>query len=302
MSGPIARPVLNYLSCFTGIGGIDLGFDRAGMRCVGQIEIDQHARRVLDHHWPEVPKHDDITTAIDSGWADDIRRAAGRIDVVVGGAPCQDLSIAGKRAGFDGERSVLVLDMVALAAHVGARWLVYENVPGLLTSRGGDDMAVLLHALASAGYSHIEWRVVDSQHFGVPQRRRRVLLVAGTRTPGGRAVLVEPEGGIGNPAPRRQEGGDAAGSPTGGTGAGGGTGAIAVTERESDVLGWRSPLRLSGRVHAEQGPDDAGEATLPCGPHPVAPVVGTLNPGAHPGSYNGQDAYSGLLIPVRLRR
>lgn len=212
---------LNFISCFAGIGGADLGFEAAGMRCVGQVEIDPHASAVLAHHWKDTPRHGDITTAISSGWADYVRRSAGgRIDVVVGGAPCQDLSVAGKRAGFDGERSVLVLDMVALAAHVDARWLVYENVPGLLTSRGGDDMAVLLQALASAGYSHIEWRVVDSQHFGVPQRRKRIFLVAGTSSPRGRAVLVEPEGMSWHPPALGATRADAPGRVEGGAGAG----------------------------------------------------------------------------------
>ena len=209
---------LTYLSCFSGIGGADLGFDRAGMRCVGQIEIDPYARRVLDTHWPEVPKHDDIRTAV--AWATDLG-LAGRVDVVVGGAPCQDLSVAGKRAGLAGERSRLVLDMVALAEAVKARWIVYENVPGLLTSNQGRDLGYLIAVLADAGYPHIEWRVVDSQHFGVPQRRRRIFLVASTASPRGRAVLVEPEGMSWHPPALFTAGADAAAGVEDGAGAGG---------------------------------------------------------------------------------
>ncbi len=189
---------LTYLSCFSGIGGLDLGFDRAGMTCVGQVEIDKRARQVLAQHWPDVPKHDDITTAKE--WASE-RGLVGRVDVVAGGAPCQDLSVAGKREGFEGSRSVLVLEMVALAAHVQADWIVYENVPGLLSSNQGRDLGVLILALADAGFPYVEWRVLDSRYFGVAQRRRRVFLIAGTADPRRSPVLLEREGSRGDSAP-----------------------------------------------------------------------------------------------------
>jgi len=189
---------LTYLSTFSGIGGLDLGFDRAGMTCLGQVEIDKRAREVLAQHWPDVAKHDDITTAKE--WASE-RGLVGRVDVVAGGAPCQDLSVAGKREGFDGSRSVLVLEMVALAAHVQADWIVYENVPGLLSSNQGRDLGVLILALADAGFPYVEWRVLDSRHFGVAQRRRRVFLVGGTADPRRSPVLLEREGSGGHPAP-----------------------------------------------------------------------------------------------------
>ena len=126
---------MRYLSTFSGIGGMDLGLDRAGHECVGQVEIDKKARAVLERHWPDVPKHDDIRTAKE--WASDIG-LVGRVDLVCGGAPCQDLSVAGARAGFTGERSVLVLDMVALAAHLGAGWILYENVPASKVPTGDE--------------------------------------------------------------------------------------------------------------------------------------------------------------------
>jgi DNA (cytosine-5)-methyltransferase 1 len=168
---------MNFLSTFTGVGGFDRGFENAGMTCIGMCELDPHAMTVLNHHWKDVPKHDDITTAISSGWADQF---IGRTDVLIGGAPCQDLSKAGKRQGFQGERSVLFFDMVELASYVGANYIVYENVPGILTSTEGRDFGAVIHALAEAGFSHIEWRTLDSQQFGVPQRRKRVFLVAAT--------------------------------------------------------------------------------------------------------------------------
>jgi DNA (cytosine-5)-methyltransferase 1 len=209
---------MTYLSTFTGIGGMDLGFDRAGMRCLGMCEIDPAARSVLDRHWPEVPKHDDITTAIDSGWADQF---IGRVDVLIGGAPCQDLSIAGKRAGYgDGDRSVLYFDQIDLAQYVQARWVVYENVPGLLTSAGGYDYAAALHYMAEAGYPHVEWRVLDSAHFGVPQRRKRVFTLGCSGDLGGREVLTEPEGLQWHPRPVVPSAARPAGDAEGGAGVG----------------------------------------------------------------------------------
>ena len=204
---------LTYLSTFSGIGGLDLGLDRAGMTCVGQVEIDKHARSVLDRHWPDVPKHDDITTAKE--WASDLG-LVGRVDVVCGGAPCQDLSVAGKRQGFAGERSVLVLHMVALAAHVQADWIIYENVPGLLSSNQGRDLGVLILALADAGFPYVEWRTLDSRYFGVAQRRRRVFLVAGTADPRRAPVLLEREGSEWRVAQGQQAGPVAAAGTRGG--------------------------------------------------------------------------------------
>jgi DNA (cytosine-5)-methyltransferase 1 len=210
-----SRGAMRYLSTFSGVGGMDLGLDRAGMTCVGQVEIDAKARGILARHWPDVPRHDDIRTAKE--WASDVG-LVGRVDLVCGGAPCQDLSVAGTRAGFAGERSVLVLDMVALAAHVGARWIVYENVPGLLSSNSGRDLAALLHSLADSGFHYVEWRTVDAQHFGVPQRRRRVFLVAGTAAPRRGPVLLEREGREWRPSAGQQARAFTAAGTAGGTG------------------------------------------------------------------------------------
>lgn len=244
---------MKFVSLFSGVGGSDIGFELAGWECVGQVEIDKHCVKILDRHWPNVPKHDDIQTA--RKWADE-RELVGAVDVVVGGAPCQDLSIAGKRAGFEGHRSRLVLDMVDFAAYVGSEWIVYENVPGLLTSQKGDDFEALLGALADAGYGHIEWRVLDSQFFGVPQRRRRVFLVARSSSVGGGEVLSEREGLLWHPPQIKGSWQATAASAAGGAGVG-----------------------------SRHVPVD-GE------------VSGTFTQGAHPGGYNGQDAYSNLLIRV----
>ena len=299
---------MRYLSTFSGVGGMDLGFDQAGMTCVGQVEIDTKARAILQRHWPDVPKHDDITTAKE--WASDIG-LIGRVDAVCGGAPCQDLSVAGKRAGFAGERSVLVLDMVTLAAHVGARWIVYENVPGLLSSNGGRDLAALLYHLADSGFHYVEWRTLDSQHFGVAQRRRRVFLVAGTARPSRTPILLEREGSVGDSQEGEPSRSDSAGTVGAGAASGrvvnaltanglGGGGPDDNLAQAGHVVGGGSALGVvqfhaAGGVHGDDG--DRG---------PVRPrhgitgrdVVGTLSGGAHPGGLNGQDAYTGQLVVV----
>ena len=196
---------MRFVSLFAGVGGFDLGLERAGHECIAQVEIDKHCRTVLDKHWPDVPKHDDVRTAIE--FADTIG-LVGRTDLVCGGFPCQDVSVAGKRAGLAGERSGLFWDALAFATHVQAKWILLENVPGLLTSNQGRDFGTVALALGDAGFDYFEWRVLDSQFFGVPQRRRRVFIIAGTAIPDGRPLLVEREGREWNPhaftTPREQ--------------------------------------------------------------------------------------------------
>ncbi len=194
---------MRFVSLFAGVGGFDLGLERSGHTCVGQVEIDKHAQSVLARHWPDVPKHDDVTTAID--WADEIG-LTGNVDLVAGGFPCQDLSVAGKRAGLAGKRSGLFYDALAFAQAVKAKTILLENVPGLLSSNQGRDFGVLLTELADAGYSNIEWRVLNSQFFGVAQRRRRVFIVASIGTEPFRTILAECESSAGNLEEGNQEG------------------------------------------------------------------------------------------------
>jgi DNA (cytosine-5)-methyltransferase 1 len=193
---------MRFVSLFAGVGGFDLGLERSGHTCVGQVEIDKHAQSVLTRHWPDVPKHDDVTTAID--WADEIG-LTGNVDLVAGGFPCQDLSVAGKRAGLDGKRSGLFYDALAFAKAVKAKTILLENVPGLLSSNQGRDFGVLLTELADAGYSNIEWRVLNSQFFGVAQRRRRVFIVASVGTEPFRTILAEYESSAGDLETGNQE-------------------------------------------------------------------------------------------------
>ena len=204
---------MRFVSLFAGVGGFDLGLELAGHECIGQVEIDKHCQQVLAKHWPDVPRHDDVRTAID--WANRVG-LVGRTDLVCGGFPCQDVSVAGRRAGLAGERTGLFWDALAFATHVKARWILLENVPGLLTSNQGRDFGTILTALADAGYDYAEWRVLDSQFFGVPQRRRRVFVIAGTHFPlDRRPILVEPEGREWDPSAFRAARQEAARAPQG---------------------------------------------------------------------------------------
>ena len=180
-----------YVSLFAGVGGFDLGLEAGGHECVGQVEIDKKCLAVLEKHWPDVPKHNDVVTAKE--WANE-QNLVGKVDIVCGGFPCQDVSVAGKRAGLAGARTGLFFDALSFATHVQAKTIILENVPGLLSSNNGRDFGVVLTSLADAGYSDIEWRVLDSQFFGVPQRRRRVFVIASTGGGGFSEVLTEREG------------------------------------------------------------------------------------------------------------
>ena len=181
---------MRFVSLFAGVGGFDLGLERSGHTCIGQVEIDKHARSVLEKHWPNVPRWDDVQTA--KGWADEIG-LVGTTDLVCGGFPCQDVSVAGKRAGIAGARSGLFFDALEFAVYVQAKTIILENVPGLLSSNEGRDFGVVISEMANAGYGHIEWRVLDSQFFGVPQRRRRVFIVGSTTDRSGSPILIERE-------------------------------------------------------------------------------------------------------------
>ena len=191
---------LQIVSLFSGVlvGGIDLAFERAGARTVLFCEADKHARTVLTRHWPDTPIHPDVRELT----ADDLRNAGARPDntIVCAGFPCQDLSIAGGRRGMgEGTRSGLFWEIIRLLADFPARWVVLENVPGLLSSHGGRDMGAVLGALADLGYGYA-WRVLDAQYAGVPQRRRRVVIVGHLGAPWSAPaeVLLEPYGGSGH--------------------------------------------------------------------------------------------------------
>ncbi len=160
-------------------------------------EIDSFPRSVLAHHYPDVPLHDDFTTIKQGEY--------GAIDLLVGGTPCQSFSIAGLRGGMDDDRGNLALEFIRLAQRERPQWVVWENVPGVLSSNGGRDFGSFLGALAEIGYG-FAYRVCDAQYWGVAQRRRRVFVVGYLGDwKRAAAVLFERESLSGNPAPCREE-------------------------------------------------------------------------------------------------
>jgi DNA (cytosine-5)-methyltransferase 1 len=195
-------------SLFSGIGGFDLGLERAGWDVKWQVEHNPYRQKVLARHWPDVERRTDIRT--DTNGLE-------RVDLICGGFPCQDLSVAGKRAGLAGERSALFFDFARLVSTVKPRWVLVENVPGLLNSNDGRDFAIVLNQLAARRYG-LAWRVLDSQHFGVPQRRRRVYIVGHLGAPCPPEILFEPESVCGDASTGREAGATVASTLGGGSG------------------------------------------------------------------------------------
>lgn len=212
---------LVHVSLFSGIGGIDLAMHRACVPTVLACEFDKAAAGVLAYRFPGIPIHPDVRTLT----GEHLRRLADpRRTVLSAGFPCQDLSVAGARRGMvqgSGTRSALFWEVDRLLAEFAPAWVVLENVPGLLSSRGGRDMGAVLGSLGQRGYG-FAYRVLDARHFGVPQRRRRVVVVGhlgdDRRAPA--RVLLEPEGLLGDPAAGHTEGALAAARARGGTAAG----------------------------------------------------------------------------------
>lgn len=151
-------------SLFSGIGGLDLGLERAGWRCAWQVENDKYCRRILQKHWPGVPKYGDIR-AIDFDRLE-------RVDLIAGGFPCQPVSNAGKRLAQNDERW-LWPEFARAVRTLRPRLVLVENVPGLLVRGFGD----ILGDLAEIGYD-TEWDVLSAADFGAPHLRKRVFLVA----------------------------------------------------------------------------------------------------------------------------
>ena len=188
---------MRFGSLFAGIGGFDAGLEASGMESIWQVEIDKYASQILEEHWPQVTRYGDVT-AIDVGELEGV-------DLICGGFPCQDLSVAGKRAGLAGKRSGLFWEVVWMAEGLRPQWLLLENVPGLLSSNKGADFATILEALGELGYG-LAWRVLDSQYFGLAQRRKRVFIVGYLGGPCPPEILFESESGAGDPQSIREAG------------------------------------------------------------------------------------------------
>jgi len=206
---------LRYVELFAGAGGLSMGLDAAGFVPVAHAEIEPHARAVLRQHWPDVPLYGDVAQI-------DGAQFRG-VTLLSGGSPCQDLSVAGKRAGLGGARSGLFHEQVRIWKESEAPYFLWENVLGALSSNKGHDFAAVLSAIVGAdvavptdGWKRggvasgrdavAAWRVLDLQHFGPPQRRVRVFVFA-ARTGGvdPAEVLALSEGVCGHPSPRQQQ-------------------------------------------------------------------------------------------------
>ena len=199
---------MRYLSVCSGIEAASVAWEPLGWTPVAFAEIEKFPSKVLAHHYPGVANLGDMTKFRE--W--DIERDA--VDVLVGGTPCQSFSVAGLRKGLDDPRGNLALTFVAMVDHYRPEWVIWENVPGVLSSSGGRDFGSFLGALGQLGYG-FAYRVLDAQYFGVPQRRRRVFVVAHSSGDSRRAaqVLFEPESLRGDSTKSNRKGEKSATSP-----------------------------------------------------------------------------------------
>lgn len=183
--GVILGGEMKFLDLFAGIGGFRLGMEAAGHECVGFCEIDKFARKsykAIHDTRGEIELHDIRTVSDES-----IRRI-GRVDVICGGFPCQTFSIAGNRRGFEDTRGTLFFEIARFASILRPRYLFLENVKGLLNHDGGATFETILRTLDELGYN-VEWQVLNSKNFGVPQNRERVFIVGHLRGAGTRGVF-----------------------------------------------------------------------------------------------------------------
>jgi DNA (cytosine-5)-methyltransferase 1 len=189
---------LKYGSVCSGVEAATVAWHDLGFEPQWFSEVDAFPSAVLQHHYPNVPNHGDMTKFKE--WNNDKT-----IDLLVGGTPCQSFSVAGLRKGLEDPRGNLMLTYLSMAEQLKPKWLVWENVPGVLSSNGGRDFATFLTAMGKIGYG-FAYRVLDAQYFGVPQRRRRVFVVGCLGDwRSAASVLFEPESLSGHPAPSREE-------------------------------------------------------------------------------------------------
>lgn len=278
---------MRYFSCFSGIEAASVAWEPLGWTPVGFSEIDPFASAVLAHRFPNVRNYGDITKHHE--W--DIGR--GSVDVLVGGSPCQAFSVAGLRKGLDDPRGQLTLVYLQLAARLEPEWIVWENVPGVLSADGGRAFGAFLGGLAELGYG-FAWRVLDARFFGVPQRRRRVFLVARRagdwQRPG--EVLLEPAGLCWNPAASGEARQEIARAASDGA-------------RASGIVYGGSDQRYSDTVTskwAKQSGGPAGNETGLFVAHPDVPdVMSTLDGQSGGQSLCNQFVDSGCCIPGEVK-
>ena len=189
---------MKYLSLCSGIEAATVAWHPLGWEAVAYSEIERFPSEVLAHHYPNTPNLGDMTKFKE--WTN-----VSNVDLLVGGTPCQSFSVAGLRKGLDDPRGNLMLTYLAIADKYRPRWLVWENVPGVLSSNSGQDFGTFLGGLGELGYG-FAYRVLDAQYFGVAQRRRRVFVVGYLGDwRAAAAVLFERHSLQGHPAPSREK-------------------------------------------------------------------------------------------------
>ena len=174
---------MRYFSAFTGVGGFDMGMP-SGWECVGMSEIDKYANMVLKYRFKDVKNYGDIEKINYEELPD--------FDILIGGSPCQDVSVAGKRAGLVGLRSRLFFSYVALLKVKQPDYFIFENVKGLLSSNEGRDFAEVINQFFEAGYD-VWWQVLDATDFGIPQHRERIFILGTLGGSGFRKVFLKPK-------------------------------------------------------------------------------------------------------------
>jgi len=269
---------VRYGSVCSGIEAATVAWDSLGWTPVFFSEIEPFPCAVLKHHYPAVPNYGDMTKFAE--WPNE------SIDVLVGGTPCQSFSVAGLRAGLADPRGNLMLTYLAIADRYRPEWLVWENVPGVLSSNGGRDFGTFLAGLGELGYG-FAYRILDAQYFGVAQRRRRVFVVANARSwQRAAAVLFERESLCGNPAPSREAREGVAGTIAARFG---------ISRNNHEELAWPAEVAstLNAAFGCKQGLED--QHALGGGSSLSPPEIAMcLNAGA----MGRQDASSETLIPV----
>ena len=308
---------MTYAELFAGAGGMSLGLEAGGFHAAAHAEIEVNARAVLRHRWPNTRLDGDVTQINGADYTG--------ITLLSGGSPCQDLSVAGKRAGLTGSRSSLFHQQVRIWHESGAPYLLWENVAGALSSNKGRDFATVLSTIVGspvavpadgwrggggvvAGRDAVAaFRVLDLQHFGPPQRRVRVFILAARA--GGidpAEVLSLAEGVCGHPSPRQQSR-EIAASGTGGSVEGG----VAFHLKQTPISGDVAPaigrttdgMGVMEIVVGNRGMESWKTVDVAIGlaardaKGTNNDVIGTLDFGGHGGSYNGQDAPTVRILP-----
>ena len=278
---------MKYGSVCSGVEAATVAWHGLGWEPQWFSEIEKFPSAVLAHHYPNVPNLGDMSKFKE--WNDD------PIELLVGGTPCQSFSVAGLRKGLDDPRGNLMLTYVAIAARYKPRWLVWENVPGVLSSNRGRDFGTLLAALGKIGYG-FAYRVLDAQYFGVAQRRRRVFVVGYLGDwRRAAAVLFERESMSGHPAPSREAKQEATGAVADRSGGGSGGGLAAAKATGETTL---SDVTMS--ITASYGSGGADLASKPLVYLQSLPSTsGALDTQCGGGKLTHQSANNGHLIVER---